>query len=192
MKKIVLTGGTHVWKTSIIKNLQFLWYTAFESVAEKNMQLLIDLLWLEVYQKWRNENFLDFQRMIFFSNLQVYNESLKITNPKEWIIFYDRWVFDWFASLKREWIDVPIALEKQTENINYDMVFLIESLPYHDMRENEWRMLNEEMSKKWESFLIKEYQERFGNIIRIPAIYYPENKELAIQERTNLILSKTH
>gem|GEM_PF-5632156 len=53
-------------------------------------------------------------------------------------------------------------------------------------------MLNEEMSKKWESFLIKEYQERFGNIIRIPAIYYPENKELAIQERTNLILSKTH
>lgn len=189
MNKIVLTWWTFVWKTSILRNLSTKWYTIVDEVAQKNIQLLKNLLWDEDSKKWRQDNFLEFQRMNIFSNLNTYNESLNIWETKDWLIFYDRWIFDWFASLTREWIPIPKSIENLCHNVKYDIIFVIEHLSSHDPRKETWRMLNFEKSKKWEESIIKEYTKKIWieNIITIPKIIY-EDTEKGIEERTQIIL----
>lgn len=187
MKKVVLTWWTHTWKTSILKNLSLKWYTTIDEVAQNNMKTLINLLWKENYQKWRKENFLEFQKLNIYDNLKVYLNE--INKAKDWVIFYDRWIFDWIASLNRESVDIPIEIKELIKDIKYNKIFIIEHLDKHDMRNETWRMLNSELSIKWEKYIKKVYTEKFwqNNIILISDIENWTTKE-KIEKRTNLIL----
>lgn len=188
MKKIILTWWTHTWKTSILNELSSKWYTVIGEVAQKNMQTLIKLLGKENYQKWRKENFLEFQKMNIFDNLKIYFK--KIENPKDWLIFYDRWVFDWIASLKREWYNIPNEIDELIKKIHYEKIFIIEHLDNHNTRNETGRILNLEISKKWEIFIKQTYLEKFWekNIIIIPNIKIWDI-EKNIEERTKIILN---
>jgi len=188
MKRIVLTWCTHVGKTNLIKELVQKWYTTVESAAKKNMQLLIDMLWFEAYQKWRKENFLEFQKMIFFSSLHGYNDSLKLTNTQWNVVFYDRWVFDPFASLKREQIPIPKMLVQQAKKIHYDVIFLIERIPIPKMGVQIGRMLDEGIAIEQEKHIIDEYLARFGDLVRVPCVFYDDDLQRAFRERAAFML----
>ena len=156
MKTVVLTGWTCCGKTSILEELASRWYSVFSEVAGHNMKPLQHLLW-EDYTAWRTEFFTDFQRMNFFDSMKVYFQALETSKPKDNIIFFDRWLYDWIASFKREWYSVPESFNKITKKIQYDYCFHIEALPKHLIRANEWRMLNSDMSEKWAKYITQEY-----------------------------------
>lgn len=172
MKKfIVCTWWTHVWKTSVLKYLEKQGYTIKESFAHENMDLLSGLLWKEGYRNWRKDNFLDFQKMNIIRDLKLYVDAWNIKNTKEDIIFFDRWIFDYIASLHRENNKIPQNIEKLFEQILYfSKVFIFEPIPFHDKRECTWRMLDKNNSLKWAWFIEEEYIKRWYRIIKVPYI----------------------
>lgn len=182
--KILLTWWTHSWKTSILEYLSKNGFCTLWEVAWDNMKLLIDVLWLEWYRKWRNKNLDKLLEMYIYSNLK---RDLNISNLNK-LTFYDRWVFDWIASFKRESIMIPDYIFDLVENIKYDYIFIIENLPYHNTRESTWRMLDQEKSNKWKKFIINEYEQRFWNDKVIIVPYFNLNKEESIEKRAQFIL----
>jgi len=192
MERILFTWWTFAWKTSVLEELQKIWYSVIWESSGRNIKLCQALLWDEEYRKWRPSYFEEFQRMNIHSNLEDYIKSLQIGKTKDWIIFYDRWVFDWFASLKREWFKIPDWLEIVSKNISYDLIFLFEILPDHQTREHTWRMLNREVAEKWAKFIEAEYTQRFwaDKIIKVPSIVYENNPQKVINERLEFVLSE--
>lgn len=189
MKKfIVSTWWTHVWKTSVLKYLEKEWYKINDSFAWKNMNILSKILWKDEYKIWRKDNFLDFQKMNIFRDLELYYNSLEIENTKGSIIFFDRGIFDWIASLKRENIDIPQNILSLVAKIQYfSKIFLFDSLPFHDIREDTWRMLDESISIKWAKFIENEYSERGYDVIKIPYIE-ASNIDESIKKRAKFLI----
>lgn len=132
------------------------------------------------YLNFRKNNFKEFQYMNIFSNLKREKNILN-NNP---LIFLDRWVFDWIASLKRESIKIEDFIETLVKGINYDHIFIIEALEKHETREKTWRVLNKDTSEKWNNFIIKEYIERFW---KDKVSFVPFD---TIENRSNFILDK--
>lgn len=188
-KFIVCTWWTHVWKTSVLEYLETQWYKRHISVAWKYMEMLSNIFWDAEYRVWRTNNFWEFQRMNIFADLELYFDSLNIKNIKDEIIFFDRWVFDWIASLKRENIEIPNSIEELVSKVKYyKKVFIFEPIWFHDSREQTWRMLNEEISLKWAKFIEEEYKNRWYEIVKIPDIKAWNNHD-NINARAELLLN---
>lgn len=187
-KFIVCTWWTHVWKTSVLEYLETIWYKRHISVAWKYMEMLSKLFWDLEYRTWRTKNFSEFQRMNIFADLELYFDSLKTENTKDGIIFFDRWIFDWIASLKRENIEIPESIEELVSRVEYyKKVFIFEPIWFHEQREQTWRMLNEETSLKWTRFIEEEYKWRWYEIVKVPdiQIWTPEEN---IKARAKFLL----
>ena len=182
MKKIVLTWWTYTWKTTLLKEFKKQGFICLDEVAQNNMKLLSSIL-KDKYLYWRKENFLEFQKMNIFDDLKRYLSVLKNEN----IIFFDRWVFDWVASLKRENIEIPDYIDKLFSNISYDIAFVIEPLKEHKTREYTWRVLNKEMSVKWAKYIENEYKDRWVKVIKVDT--FSDNKEESIKKRVQFILN---
>lgn len=192
MERILFTWGTFAWKTSVLEQLKQQWYSIIWESSGRNIKLCQALLWDGDYRKWKPSYFDEFQRMNIHSNLEDYIKSLDIVDSKDWLLFYDRWVFDWFASLKREWFNIPEWLESISKTIRYDLIFLFDILPNHQTRENTWRMLNREVAEKWAKFIEAEYIQRFwaDKIIKVPAIVYENDPQRGINERLEFVLNE--
>ena len=188
MKKfIVCTWWTHVWKTSVLEYLENEWYKRHISVAWKNMDMLNYYMWEEKYREWRTTNFLDFQRMNIFKDFELYIDSFNINDSKDEIIFFDRWIFDWVASLKRENINIPLEIEELISNIKYySKVFIFEPIWFHEQREQTWRLLNEEISLKWAKYIEEEYVNRWYEIVKVPNIIW-KNPTDSIKKRAEYL-----
>lgn len=171
VKFIVCTWWTHVWKTSVLEYLETIWYKRHISVAWKYMEMLSKLFWDSEYRSWRTKNFSEFQRMNIFADLELYFDSLKLENIKDEIVFFDRWIFDRIASLKRENIEIPESIEELVSKVTYyKKIFVFEPIWFHEQREQTWRMLNEEVSLKWARFIEEEYKSRWYEIVKVPDI----------------------
>jgi len=162
--KIVFTWWSYSWKFDLLNKLKCKWYNIKSEVVSTNIDLLIYLLWMEWYKNWRKENFLRFQEMNIFKNLE---RDIYLSETKTH--FLDRWVFDFFASLKRENIEVTPELEKLSEKIYYDKIIFLEEIPFLDKLQ-EWRLLDKKQSKLWWKLIKQEYIDRFWeeNIIEVP------------------------
>ncbi len=184
--KIVFTWGTHVWKTTILNLFKDNKKIVInKEVVRENMNMLIDLLWIEKYQDWRINHFLEFQTMNIISSIK---RDINLNNNK--INLLDRWVFDFIASLKRENINIPDSLLELVKNINYDLILFFEPIEQHKIREKTWRMLNKEKSELWAKYIYNEYINIFWNskVIKVP-FFNEWNIKNNIEERYNFILS---
>jgi len=164
--KIVLTWWTHTWKTSILRYLESKWYNCLDEVAGDNMNMLLKILWKDWYSNWRKNNFLEFQQINIFSNLKRDFDLKKTDN----FTFLDRWVFDWIASLKREKLSISESILNLVDRISYDYIFIIDPIDFHEIRGSTWRMLDKDVSEKWNNFIIDEYVSRFWRekVVHVP------------------------
>ena len=188
MKNIVFTWWTHVWKTSVLEYLETQWYSRYISVAWANMRMLHDLLWDERYPDYRSKNFAEFQLANIYDDAKLYHQSLATTNTKDDVLFFDRWVFDWIASLKREAKMVSDSIEELVSKVSYDLVFIFDPIANHDSRNETARLLNREVSEKWANFIETEYINRWYKIVHVPDLQWTSPSE-SIKLRAEFILS---
>jgi len=185
-KKILFSWGTHVGKTSVLEFLESEWYTRKISVAGANMKMLRDLIGEKEYPNYRKENFQSFQLANIYDDLKLYHQSLKEDTTKDDIIFFDRWVFDRIASLKREWYTIDNSLEKLISEVKYDAVFIFSPLSTHSSRKETARLLDAEISEKWAALIEKEYKNRWYTPIHVPDIAW-EDLQDSIKKRADYV-----
>ena len=189
MKKILFTWWTHVWKTSVLEYLESQGYFRYISVAGANMKMLRSLLWEDRYPEYRKENFKEFQYANIYDDLKLYHQSSSLSWNKDDTVFFDRWVFDRIASLKREWYKIDASIEELVSKINYDLIFVFEPILEHNLRIETARLLNREVSEKWADFIKTEYTQRGWKIIFVPNFEWV-NVEESIKKRAEFVLNK--
>ncbi|MBI2711522.1 MAG: ATP-binding protein [Bdellovibrio sp.] len=186
-KKIVLTGGPGVGKTSILKCLKDLNYEVRPEV--------FTYLFAQAQQSQKfNEAYLTSPELI--KNLikaQKQQESLPVKGNQ---LFLDRSKVDILGYTKN--LKIPVNKEDQTwlTSNDYDLIFVIEPLPKKNYDQNKIRRQTQEESLEHHESIVNhyiDYLELNGRdpaqcMIKVP--FFEGSRENSVQKRTQFILKE--
>src|SRR5262249_22769652 len=131
---VVITGGPYAGKTEVIKSIAA---KGFDTLEESAL-LVINEQRLKLkgrFKKWRDSHYLDFQNQIFLRQRRL--EIAKRRSEKT--LFLDRSAVDCIAYLelrreKRKDIKVPKEMLIYAEEMQFQKVFVLDTLPDYDER----------------------------------------------------------
>lgn len=181
MKKIVIAGGTHCGKTTLIGHYQSLGYPI---VPESGIQIITEMkdrMGLEEYREWRQANPKPFFELI--EERQIDAETKAPTEGD--FLFLDRGMQDTIVMEKYTGIAPSERALEYARTIRYDTIFICEVLPNFDNRQNTGRTFTHEDSLKLTELAYLEYKAHGYEPIRVPPISLEErialiNKEIGI------------
>ncbi|GEM_PF-2449744 len=170
MKKIVIAGGTHCGKTTLIEHYRDAGYPVVAEAAIPIMTRLKDEMGLEEYRAWRKTNAQEFFEMI--EDAQIANEAAASTDAD--FLFLDRGIQDTIV-MERYVGVVPTerALRHAKEN-RYDLVLICDTLPEFDGRGDTGRTFTHEDSLKLTELAHQQYLADGYEPIRIPPVSLEE------------------
>ena len=178
MKKIVITGGTHSGKTSIINELSARGYLTLSEVSMQVVKESIEKIGIERHKKRMFED-------INWFALEVAKRQIKAeleVDKTEPLIFCDRGLHDCisFCGLMDSEPSKEL-LDLVKNHTPYDFVFYCESLPDFNPRPETGRITTKEMSLKMGKLIKKVYLDHTYQLIPI--------KRDSAKKRVDFILS---
>lgn len=178
MKKVVITGGTHSGKTSLILRLSELGYPVIPEAAIEVIKRLNELIGTEAQVAWRAQHLCAFQGIVWDRMLKL---ELGVERSAD-SVFYDRGFFDGFAYLKdhdekmRELFDA-----RYRSYALYNKAFVLETLPEYNERRRTGRTSTYQDSCETGKALARIYSEE-----KIETIWLPV---MSVEERCEFVLS---
>ena len=173
-KRVVISGSPGAGKTSIIDGLKDKGYSTFEEFSRSLIK--------DSQAKGESSFFLsdplNFSKQLLNAREKQFNESEKIFQTKNGVVFYDRGVHDTYAYLKAIGHET-LALKKQIYSFKYDLVFLLSPWKKIFKKDNE-RIENFEQAQMYYPFIKKVYSKQH-KVIEIP--------NASIEERISFIES---
>ena len=177
MKKIVITGGTHSGKTTLIELLEKKGYFVVHEAAIEIIKSLNTLIGINEQKRWRAEYIFAFQDLVWKKIM-----NLESTCPPNMdYVFLDRGIFDGLAYIG------PIDSVKEgyfrknfAQHTHYDAAFVLDTLTNFDKRLNTGRTSNYEQSCNIGNKLYEIYTNERIRTHKVPV--------LPIEERCDLIL----
>ena len=186
-RKIVLTGGPGVGKTSVLNYLRELKYSVREEVFTS--------LFKKAQDEHRfNDAFLNSKELIH--DLIVDQMKLESQPAEGEYLFLDRSRIDIWGYAKNMGILPNVQDEKTLESAKYDFIFILDPLPSHYYDQNAIRRQTFEESLEHHDSVASRYQEFLkltgqDNEIPIERVPFVEKgSPSSVKERTNFILKK--
>lgn len=171
--KVVITGGPHSGKTTLIDYLANHGYHTIPEAAKivlRNLGKLHGREWVTTLRINKPELFQD--------KIIEKQEELEQQIPANTLVFLDRSMIDTLAYACVQGNSIPSTLIEFIQTHAYDRVFLLDTvLPYN----TRGRMTNEAFSKRIRDELEKVYNEYGHNPIRIP--------QMPVEERAQRIIN---
>jgi predicted ATPase len=179
MKKIVITGGPHAGKSSLLAQLEAKGYTCFKETALKVIYNLNETLGLKEQSLWREKNPLEFQDLVTAEQIKDYNSLLSLDVK---YVFFDRGLHDGLGYMRFNQILPSNSYMEILEKTIYHQIFLLDVITPFDERHETGRKLNHDAAIQV-SRKIKEAYEEFGyDIISVP--------QLNLKDRVKFIIDK--
>lgn len=187
IKKVVLTGGPGVGKSSIAQCLAKLGY----SVREEVFTSLFD----KAQKEGRfNDQFLHSRELIH----DLMQSQLELEKPSkdENLLFLDRSLIDIWGFARSMGITPFLDDKTVLESGKYDLIFMIEPMPKEFYEQNairrqsyseslEHHQINVEAS---EGYLQMQRLDPSVHLVRVPFVY--QGRQLSVSERTQFILDQ--
>lgn len=181
IRKYVITAGSSCGKTSLIKFLEELGNPVMHEIAREVIQKRIR----------GNDNLKDvlsMQREIFYRQL-AREEELEYEMKDKKRVFLDRGVNDVIAYCKLRLGEIPEEFITPVLKDRYDVVFLLDKLPF---KKDEVRIERDEREAgRAHEEIRKSYEDHGYNLIRIP-VFNKKTKIEAISARAIEILQKIY
>jgi len=175
LNRIVITGAPGTGKTSIINFLKSKGYTCFEEFSRTLIKSKCEYRVGDSFFKKQKI----FNTKIIEKRIIQYNDSKKITNSKDNLIFFDRCIYDTYAYQKLE--DNSFSFPQGKYIYKYQKVFILS--PWEEIYVND----NERLESFNKSKDIDKY-------IRLTYNHYnlmPNNvSKASLKNRVDYILSK--
>ncbi len=186
-KKIALTGGPGVGKSSIIHQLKNLGYSVREEVFTK--------LFAEAQKEGRfNDQYLQSRKLVH----ELLSEQMELEKnvQGEKLIFLDRSRIDIWGFARSMRITPNQSDRVLLESGHYDLVFMIEPMPKEFYDQNSIRRQSYDESLEHHQINVEgttDYLQMCGqdpdtHLIRVP--FFHSGKQLSILERTRFILDR--
>ena len=158
MTNVSIAGPSCSGKSSVIAELKRRGHIVLEESAMLVIEKLNAKFGIEGQLKWRIENQLEFQSLIF--RLHRFKLSLIVgANPGR-VIFTDRGLEEPAGYLNYFKISLPKCMEDIPGNLRSDRIFVLSELDHFDTRHHTGRTSKQQDARdKWESVL-SEYQSR--------------------------------
>lgn len=177
---VVITGGSHAGKTTVIRELESAGHPVVEEAAYEVIESLTDELGLDAQATWRREHVVEFQRRI--AQIQITREQ-QARNTSHPVVFCDRGLFDGLAYCQLAGESWPDDLWALATDARYAHVFVLETLSTFDARTASGRIHSHADSVAIADLLTATYEDRADCVTRIP--------EMPVDQRVRRILD-TH
>lgn len=170
--KVVLSGGPHAGKTTLIRFLQKQGYKVVPESGLLVIKELAEKLGDGNVNAFRQSHGKGFQDLILQKQIELEKDL-----PENELVFLDRGLVDIYAFYRVYGNPIPEELPALIKKQRYDQVFVLDTiLPYNTQR----RMTNQEISLRIKKELLQSYQEFGYKPIRIP--------QKPVEERAQIIL----
>ena len=185
-KKIVLTGGPGVGKTSVLRYLSDLNYSVREEVFTKIFNKALE-------ENRFNDDFLRSKELVH--KLTLAQLELETQPTQNECLFLDRSLIDIWGFAKNMSIEVNFRDEKKLTTAKYDFVFILDPLPKHHYDQNTIRRQTFEESLKHHHSVLNRYKEflKLTDQVSTPLVQVPFielGSPSTVKERTDFILEK--
>lgn len=174
--RVVLTGGPHAGKTTLLKALEARGIRTVHEAALEEIRSLAASLGPENVQAWRRAHISEFQLRV--SKRQKANEAAIQVPPTDLLIF-DRGTIDGIAYCAHHNIPVPPELLEIARSSHYDLAVLCDLILPFDSRPESGRTSDEAIAKNLDALLEKTYKELNVPTLRLPAMP-PAARELML------------
>ena len=179
MRKIVITGGPHAGKSTVLAELERLGFICLKEAALEIIEILNKKLGINGQRLWCNKNQTAFQNLI--TQKQIRNEE-QLPSTGQKVAFLDRGLHDglgymMFHNITPE--DNYLELLRQSV---YDKIFILDLITPFDMRKESGRVMQEADALKVSHHIQKAYEQFEYETIRVP--------QLPVNERVEFILDK--
>lgn len=153
-RRIVLTGGPHSGKTTL---LQYLKGAGHSTVSEAALLLIENLnvkMGITEQIRWRKENRAEFQDMV--ARLQIELEAQLVTNTSEFV-FFDRGLLDGLAYCEASGVEPPKVFSSVEMQNRYDGIFVLQTIVPFEQRSATGRMSDEQNSIRLSQYIFDTY-----------------------------------
>ncbi len=175
---VVVTGGSHSGKTSVIRELSARGHQVIPEAALEVIEELIAERGAEAQVQWRRSHQIDFQRRI--SERQCAREVAARCAPSKFV-FCDRGLLDGSVYCRLAGVEWPDDLRMLAESARYAHVFVLATLANFDLRSETGRVHSEEESIRAGVLLRDVYRPRTRNLTPIPEAPVSARAELMLQ-----------
>lgn len=178
--KIVLTGGPHSGKTTLLAELGARGYPTVPEAAIGIIDELVAELGTEGAREWRRGHVPEFQERIAHRQLELEHLGRGAGNAT---CFCDRGLVDGLAYLRLAGVEPPGFLLEAVQRSRYDAVVLCDICLPFKTREQTGRTSSLERAREIEARLVACYVELGYAPLRLPAI-------APVQARADLLLER--
>ena len=175
-RRIIISGGPGTGKSSVIENLKSKGYSCFSEISRSIIESGIKKGIKNIFLK--DPDF--FSSKVLEKRLIQFDESKKIKNSKENLIFFDRSVFDVYAYQK--YLNKSFTFPKNIVPNYSKNVFFMPPWKKIYVSDNH-RLESYESSRLISNYIIKTYKYYGFQLIKVPKI--------SIEERINYILDRS-
>jgi predicted ATPase len=165
--KVVLTGGPHAGKTTLLRELELRGHRVVPEAAIEVIGGLVRELGNVEARRWRLEHTDQFQARIAERQLALEAES---SLPSGGICFYDRGLLDGLAYCRLHRREPPPALLEAIRGARYDLVVVCELVLPFSSREDTGRTSDLERAYAIEQLMHDVYTERGMAVVRLPLV----------------------
>ncbi|MHC4990531.1 MAG: AAA family ATPase [Planctomycetota bacterium] len=176
---IVITGGSHAGKTSLVAELASRGYDVLPEAAIEVIEELTSVHGVEAQARWRQSNQLEFQRRITTRQHAREHAARESSAP---VIFCDRGLLDGEAYCRLAGVDWPDELRTLAEDARYAHVFLLATLESFDPRLETGRVHSHEDSLRIEAILETIYLPRAVELTRVPRVPVTDRADLVLRQ----------
>lgn len=164
MKKIVLTGGPHSGKSTLLSELEKIGHRVIPEAAIQVITHLEQVMGFNQSIEWREKNFEEFQHRIL--DLQELQESKIKDEPG--VVFIDRGRYDSIAFCRLFNKNPSRASLEKITAANYDGVVLLDLILPFSSRKETGRIEDEVLAKKVSLLLRAVYEEQGFKTLHLP------------------------
>jgi len=192
MLQIVLTGGPHSGKSTLLHELEK--QGGFYLVPEAAIQVIKQLaeeMGMEESLKWRESNFEAFQRRIVYLQKKQ-EEAVTRANAGDNKVLIDRGRWDNVAFCKLFNVTPSEEMISLCKEANYDLVFVLETIKPFSSRTETGRIEDEAQAEQVTNLLFETYQELGLNPIRIPQMPVKDRVLAVFKQINGLICTCGH
>src|SRR5687768_10317203 len=165
--RVVLTGGPHAGKTTLLNALGARGIRTVPEAAIEEIRALAATLGADNVQTWRRAHTIEFQLRV--SRRQRAAESAIETGPAHLVVF-DRGTIDGIAYCAHHNLPVPTELLEIAKHSHYDLAILCDLILPFDTRPDSGRTSDETIAKNLDLLLERTYKELGVPTLRLAAM----------------------
>lgn len=177
MSFVVLTGGPHSGKSTLLHELLGRGFPVVEEVAISVIEELNQRLGVEEQIQWRRRNILEFERRVLEEQLR--REEALLSRAARQTVFCDRGLWD--VEAYSIFFDTPFPSDGLAPSSGeYQFAFVLDTIPAFEMRRETGRQSTYEESLRMRDLLLEVYRRRNIETHLVPVA--------SIEERLSMIL----